>query len=239
MSKNEGEFVVADERAVHSVLSQYKIYADGSTEFQQAMRGAADFIKLDRGQTVMDSGKNCDAALFVGNGRVRVFVEGERGRIANLYHVQPGECCPINIGACLMAIEASASAAADSGVEAAIIGTKRFHILRKNYPELRDWLFDQTAVRYGEVVSLLRNVITMTVDQRIADFLLSQSAGTVESGQRISTTHAHLAMEIGTAREVVNRRLQSLQNAGVVSLGRGTICIASRSALESIRDGGA
>jgi CRP/FNR family transcriptional regulator, anaerobic regulatory protein len=238
MSFEEPEPFSDDERGVHTVLSQYDIYANGSDEFRQVLRSAADYLKIERGKTVMHSGEICDVVLFVGNGRVRVFVEGETGRVANLYHVQPGECCPINIGACLMAVEAWASAAADSDVEAAVIPTERFHALRDGHGELRDWLFDQTAVRYGEIVSLLRNVITLTVDQRIAEYLLSQSPDFRDDADTINITHANFAMEIGTAREVVNRRLKSLEKAGIVSLSRGEIAIVNRPALESIRDGG-
>ena len=186
---------------------------------------------------MMQAGEACEAALLVGKGRVRVFIEGESGRVANLYHVHAGELCPINIGACLRRMGAFANAVSDGPVEAVIISPDKFDKMRDENEELRNWLFEATAERYGEVVALLRNVITLSVDQRLAEYLLvnTQHNGTVK--RSVSVTHATLAMDIGTAREVINRRLKTLENSGVLALTRGSIEIRDRHALESIRDG--
>jgi len=238
MADTDKERLSGSNLGVHEVLSHYGFYSSASDRFRQMMRDIADYIEVERGQPLMRSGEACDVVLFVGDGRVRVFVEGESGRIANLYHVHSGECCPINIGASLMGVQACASAVADSTVKAAAIPATRFDMLRAESSELRDWIFDATACRYGEVVSLLRNVITLTVDQRLAEYLLRRSADDEHHRPTLNITHANLAMDIGTAREVINRRLKALQSTDIVALGRGTITVTDPAALESIRDGG-
>lgn len=238
MAEKEEERLTKSQRGVHEVLSHYGFYQSGSDKFRQMMLDTADYVEVERGQPVMRSGEACDVVLFVGDGRVRVFIEGESGRVANLYHVHSGECCPINIGASLTGVHACASGVADSCVKAAAVPATRFDALRAESDELRDWIFDATACRYGEVVSLLRDVITLTVDQRLAEYLLKRLAGDEPNGSMLNITHANLAMDIGTAREVINRRLKILQSTGVVKLGRGTITITDQTVLASIRDGG-
>jgi CRP/FNR family transcriptional regulator len=238
MTKDQKGMVSGDDSGVHAVLGFYDFYSRAPESFQQKMREVAVYIEVERGHPIMQSGAACAGVLFVGSGRVRIFVEGERGRTANLYHVHSGECCPINIGASLLKTDAVASAVADSALKAVAVPAESFDMLRGESSELRDWLFDATASRYGEIVSLLRNVITLTVDQRLAAYLLKNVLEDDEGGALVRKTHADLAMDIGTAREVVNRRLKVLQNADIVALGRGAIRIVDQAALTSIRDEG-
>jgi len=236
MTENGKQAPSDDDRGKDNVLRQYDFYLSSNEEFRRALRDAAKYIAVEHGQPLMESGKACEAALLVGRGRVRVFVEGENGRVANLYHVHAGELCPINIGACLSRSGAFANAVSDSPVEAVIIAPDAFDRLRDESHELRNWLFDATAARYGEVVTLLRDLITLTVDQRLAEYLLSRSIVRGQVTRSIDITHADLAMEIGTAREVINRRLKTLEHSGVLELSRGSIVILDRAALESIQN---
>ncbi len=47
-------------------------------------------------------------------------------------------------------------------------------------------------------------------------------------------THNQLAVELGTAREVISRKLKDFQNRGILSLNRGKISLMDRLALENI-----
>jgi CRP/FNR family transcriptional regulator len=71
-----------------------------------------------------------------------------------------------------------------------------------------------------------------SVDRRLADALLARR------GEEIATTQAELAVEVGTAREVVTRRLQAFAKDGLVTIGRGGLRIIDRAGL-SVRAGGA
>jgi len=237
MTTNESRNVGDAERKKDAILRRYSFYTDGDEDFQRQLRDAAQYIAVGHEQPMMHAGQACEAALLVGKGRVRVFIEGESGRVANLYHVHAGELCPINIGACLRRMGAFANAVADGPVEAVIIAPDEFDEMRAENEELRNWLFEATAERYGEVVALLRNVITLSVDQRLAEYLLARSQLGDKVTRSVDVTHANLAMDIGTAREVINRRLKTLESSGVLALGRGSIEIRDRQALESIRDG--
>ena len=53
----------------------------------------------------------------------------------------------------------------------------------------------------------------------------------------VAATQAELAGEVGTAREVVTRRLAAFVREGLVALGRGTVTIADRAGLRARADG--
>ncbi|MDH5752548.1 MAG: helix-turn-helix domain-containing protein [Deltaproteobacteria bacterium] len=48
-------------------------------------------------------------------------------------------------------------------------------------------------------------------------------------------THAQLAIDLGSAREVISRTLKKLEREGGVSLVRGKIMVTSREVLEKYR----
>jgi CRP/FNR family transcriptional regulator len=49
-------------------------------------------------------------------------------------------------------------------------------------------------------------------------------------------THHELAIELGSAREVVSRHLKRFEKYGWLNLNRGTIEIINRSALENMSE---
>jgi CRP/FNR family transcriptional regulator, anaerobic regulatory protein len=71
----------------------------------------------------------------------------------------------------------------------------------------------------------MEEVVFDPIDRRLARVLLEPNK------MRIATTHQELAVQLGTAREVVSRHLKRFEQYGWVSLTRGAIDIADRKAL--------
>jgi CRP/FNR family transcriptional regulator, anaerobic regulatory protein len=67
------------------------------------------------------------------------------------------------------------------------------------------------------------------MDVRLAERLLE-----LEQTAIIAATHQALAVELGTAREVISRTLGEFQRRGWVELSRGEIRILSRAGLERL-----
>jgi CRP/FNR family transcriptional regulator len=91
-----------------------------------------------------------------------------------------------------------------------------------------------------EVMSLVEEVAFRRMDQRLArrlQDLLGAGAGSGSSGTA-ETTHAELASDLGTAREVVSRLLKEFERLGAISLSRGRIDLKSASLLREIAEGG-
>ncbi|MFN7091173.1 MAG: Crp/Fnr family transcriptional regulator, partial [Allorhizobium sp.] len=74
---------------------------------------------------------------------------------------------------------------------------------------------------------VLEQVAFVKVEQRLAHALLERAD---EEG-RVALTHQELAAVIGTAREVVSRRLEALSSKGVVENERGQIRLVDRGEL--------
>ena len=94
--------------------------------------------------------------------------------------------------------------------------------------------FSATVLRFGEVIALIREITTRRVDRRLAEYLLRKFDESEESPPAAEVTQQNIALDLGTAREVVSRRLQELDSVGAVELRRGKIILQDRLALHRV-----
>ena len=221
-------------RPAHDVLRNYGFYI-GSTPIERlSLLEAATPVSARPGQVLMESGYACAEVLLLGEGRLRVFIAAESGREVTLYYVHRGESCPVNVGAALMGVPACADAAVDTALSAVSLPAANFRKIAQRNAELQDYALSATVLRFGEIIGLIRKITTKRVDQRLAEYLLRKFDGSKDSPPVVTVTHQNIALELGTAREVVTRRLRDLAGMGVVKLQRGKIQLRDRSALHAI-----
>lgn len=228
------EALEAEQQGLHDVLQHYGFYQNSSPSQRMDLLAVARPVTAGDGQSLLEAGYSCRDIVFVGQGRVRVYVTGESGREVTLYHVSRGESCPVNIGAAIMGIGAFANASACGEMGGVAIAADRFRQIAEGNPEVRDYVFAATVLRFGEIVTLVREITTRRVDHRLAEYLLHRFAESLERPPVAEITQQAIAMELGTAREVVSRRLQQLDNLGAVELRRGRIILKDRLVLRRI-----
>jgi cAMP-binding proteins - catabolite gene activator and regulatory subunit of cAMP-dependent protein kinases len=79
-------------------------------------------------------------------------------------------------------------------------------------------------------MALIGDVAFGRMNVRLARLLLQRQA------EILRVTHQELAVELGTAREVVSRVLKGFERRGLIAAGRGRITIVNRLGLESLCD---
>jgi len=174
------------------------------------------------GQSVFSAGDDCSGLILVGGGSLRIYVTGHSGRIVTLYHVKPGELCPVNLRSVMAQDALLASADAEGDLHAATLGLDGFRYLVDNHRDFRSFILETVTARFGDVIRQIADVTTRSVDYRIARFL-ERSARDLPPHGTIFVTNDAIAADIGASREVVNRKLRALQSIGVVQLGRGRV----------------
>jgi CRP/FNR family transcriptional regulator len=218
----------------HEVLRKYGFYINSSPEQRLELLESANPLEATCGHTLLEAGYSCRDVLLVGRGRIRIFIAGENGREVTLYYVKPGESCPVNLSAAMMGIGAFADAAASGELVALTISAQDFRNMSQRNAALQDYIFSATVLRFGEVIGLIREVTTRRVDHRLAEYLLRKFDESVESPPAAEVTQHNIALDLGTAREVVSRRLQELDSIGAVELRRGKIILQDRLALHRV-----
>lgn len=191
------------------------------------LRTAVRRVSIPAGEAVFRAGAPCAGYVLVISGSVRVQMVAESGREIVLYRVEDGQTCILTT-ACLMASEDyAADAVAETDVDAALLGAADFHRLLAESAAFRGFVFESYGARLADLMALIDEVAFRRIDVRLAEFLI----GNRDDQDRLHITHQELAVELGSAREVVSRQLKEFERRGWVGLGRGQIHLTDVGAL--------
>ncbi len=184
-------------------------------------------VNVPRGTVLFRAGDRCHTFLMVLDGAVRVQMASETGREIVLYRVGRGETCIVTTACLLTDKPYSAEAVAETDIDAVALADGPFHDLVARSAAFRDFVFASFGNRLTGMMMLIEEVAFGRVDLRLARFLADRRD---ETGG-LDTTHQALAVELGTAREVVSRQLKEFERRGFVSLSRGRIQVLDAAAL--------
>ncbi|BDV39505.1 Crp/Fnr family transcriptional regulator [Methylocystis bryophila] len=201
---------------------------DEATKAALARRGAP--LRAAAGAWIFRQGLPCEAYPIVVSGRIRVQKTGANGREITLYRVGPGETCVITT-ACLMRDAAyDAEAIAETDVTAKVLPKADFRELLASSASFRDFVFRTFSARLASLLARIEEVAFERIDRRLAQRLLDA----VGEDGAIAATHRELAVELGTAREVVSRKLKDFERSGWIELHRGGVRLLQPEALRRI-----
>lgn len=206
--------------------------AELSAEDRDVLASAAR-ISVPARTMIFSPGDRCTGFVLVLAGSVRVTRITEEGRELVLYRIGPGESCILTT-ACLLAREDhAAEAVAETDVEALQLAAADFQLLMDRARPFRDFVFTTFGTRLVGLTNLLEGIAYERVDVRLARLLLERAG----EASVVTTTHQQLANELGSAREVVSRRLEDFAARGWVELGRGRVMLAERDGLADLAGG--
>lgn len=187
-------------------------------------------VTAPAGTVIFGPGKSPENMLFLLAGTVRVQQVSDTGHEIVLYRIEAGESCVLTT-ACLLAYDDyAATGIAETDVRAAAVPRDVFDDLVAQSKSFRNFVFAAFSKRITDLFLMIDEVAFQRIDVRLADKLLKLSHG----DDRIATTHQKLAVELGTAREVVSRQLQEFQRRGWIAQARGVVMIADRAGLQDV-----
>lgn len=156
----------------------------------------------------------------------------DNGRDIVLYRVDAGESCVLTT-ACMMAEEAyNAEGVAETDITVIVLPKMAFDSLVAEEPAFRNFVFAAYSRRLIDLLRVVDDVAFGRIDVRLAERLLNLVGGDKE----IAATHAQIASELGTAREVISRVLNDFQKRGMIAQSRGRIAIVDKPALRALAD---
>lgn len=187
-------------------------------------------IDVPGNTVVFGPGTQPESLMLLLEGSVRVQQVSESGREIVLYRISAGESC-IMTTACLLAFEDySASGVAECDLKAIAISRELSNRLLAGSKQFREFVFSAFAKRITDLFATVEEVAFQRLDVRLAQKLLEM----VQEDGVVFTTHQYLAVELGTAREVVSRQLREFQHRQWVSQARGSITLLDMSELKQL-----
>lgn len=190
---------------------------------------AAQTVSVPSGAVAFRKGDTCSNFILVLAGCVRVQLSSEGGREVTLYRVRPGDTCALTTSCLVGKEDYPAEAVVEEDVTALMIPDSEFRQALLDSEPFRLFVFRGFSGRLCAIVSRMEMVTLRTIDERLADYLLKGGVDVLSN-----ITHQGLASEIGTAREVVSRKLSSFESDGLIKSSRGRIEILDRGKLAAL-----
>lgn len=188
-------------------------------------------VKLKAGICAFtDGGESTSIPLLI-RGSIKVLKTAESGREILLYRIKPGETCIIMLSSALGNIPYPATAIVEQEMEALMIPNELYKYWLQHIPAVQTFTYQSMAQRLGSVMTLIEEITFKRIDIRLIRFLLEHTS---ERQAILYETHEEVAIELGTAREVISRLLKNLESDHLLMLSRGKIEITNRQKLEKM-----
>ena len=175
-------------------------------------------VKYAKGTGVHGGGDDCVGIMLIKSGQLRTYILSEDGRDITLYRLFKGDVCILSASCVLDAITFDVFIDAEEDTEVLLINSAVFHQL--------------ATTRFSDVMWAMQQVLFMSVDKRLAIFLIDELAK--GNSDEIKLTHEQIARYMGSAREVVSRMLKYFAQEGVVALSRGGLKIIDKAKLRRL-----
>ncbi|MBO9464897.1 Crp/Fnr family transcriptional regulator [Tropicibacter sp. R15_0] len=188
-------------------------------------------MDVPKGTVLFQPGEAVKGFVIMLEGRVDVFLTGPTGREILLYAVEPGQSCVQSTLGLMGGEDYSGEAITRGPARLVLVPKEMFLTLMGEDDGFRDFVFRAFAKRMQTMMHLLEKVAFTRVEARLAQILLERCEAGV-----LTATHAEIAVMIGSAREVVSRRLDALAKRGILHLERGRVEIRDFETLEVLAE---
>jgi CRP/FNR family transcriptional regulator len=212
------------------VLERLDFFRGAPAELQSTVLAAARYVRLAPGEFLFREGDASSEFAAVGRGSIRVFRIGATGREITLYHVRSQESSLVSMLAVLLGRPVIATGQAEVATEVVLFPANSLRDWVATSDPMRRYIFETVARALVDVTTLLENIAFRTMDSRLAALLLEHFA----TADVISMRHEDIAAELGTAREVVSRLLESYERRGAINLSRGRVEMRDETVLRQL-----
>jgi len=184
--------------------------------------GKAMRMQVKRGSVLFRDGDACNGYVLVVSGAIRVQKVDPQGHEIVLYRVEDGQSCMLTTTCLLANQHYPAEGVAETDVDLVLLPLDAFDAALSDSPAFRHFVMANIGQRISDLMLLLEDVAFGRKDMRLASFLLKNAD---KNGDVLELTHRQLAVELGTAREVVSRLLKDFERKGLVQLGRNKVIL--------------
>lgn len=188
-------------------------------------------VGYPKGTTVHD-GNECSGVIFVRAGCLRVYMLSEAGKDITLYRLHAGDMCMLSASCVIQAITFDVQVDAEEDCDCFIIRGQAFADVAERWPEIKIFALETAVSRFSDVMWVMQQILFMSMDKRLAIFLLDETARL--GGDTVALSHEQIAKYMGSAREVVSRMLKYFSAEGIVEVSRRGVRICNRARLREL-----
>jgi len=174
-------------------------------------------VKFKKGTNIHD-GNECTGIILIKSGSLRLYLLSEDGKEVTLYRLFPGDMCVLSASCVLDTLTVDVFIDSEENSECVVVGGCAYEDLSRRMSEVKIFTLETALSRFSDVMWVMQQILFMSMDKRLAIFLLDECAKTGED--TVKLTHEQIAKYMGSAREVVSRMLKYFASEGIVAASR-------------------
>ena len=176
--------------------------------------------ELDTDEVLMASGDTIVFLPIVLDGVLRVIRQSADDKEVFLYHLYPRQTCAVAISCCMAGRKSTVKAVAEQPTSLLLVPVNQLDYLSK-YTEWTHFINSAYATRFGELLDVIDLIAFHKMDVQLFNYLLQRKKA--NNTALISITHQQIADELHSHREAISRLLRTMEEKGLVRLGRNAI----------------
>lgn len=176
--------------------------------------------KVAKGDALLQPGDDIIFIPIVLKGSIRILRQDEEGQEVFLYHLYPGQTCAMSLTCCQAGKKSMIKAIVEDETEVLQIPIKQTEDWFK-YPEWKAYVSNNYNNRFAELMQVVDLIAFSHMDKQLLHYLTERSKAL--NTKVLEMTHQHIADELHTHREAISRLLRTMEQKGIVKLGRNSI----------------
>lgn len=216
---NYGETLDNRAKDINSLYEMYPVLKNIDKKNNEIISTHAIFKTVYSEDYVSSAESVCAGVLFVIKGIIKIQKINRDGKETNLYNIKQGEFCHEALS-CLSNLESlniTGKAIQDSEVCIIPFDIVGKYFIRDN--EFLLYMYKDLYKKFNTVLENKEDMIHESLESRLTRLLINKNS------KIIYATHNELAFEVDSVREVVSRKLKSIEKRGYIKLERGKIVI--------------
>lgn len=198
------------------------------TQSQKERLSAIPTVTVEEGTVLFEENQPCQAFPLVLEGGVKVYKQSSQGREILLYRVLPGESCIVSLNGLVQESTYLAQGCVEQRSCLMLVPRKMF-LEWLVIPAFQRYVMSLFSARLTDLLQKVEEVAFHRLDARLAAALLGQ-------GRMVHKTHAALANELSSVREMVSRLLKKFEAQGLVKLSREQVEICDPAGLRLLAE---
>ncbi|HHU80125.1 MAG: Crp/Fnr family transcriptional regulator [Bacilli bacterium] len=216
-----------------NILNEYlTIFPELSSRDQKQIIDGSSFHKYKKGEQIYNVTRTCNGIMIVKSGQLRTYMLSDEGKEITLYRLLPGDVCVMTSSCLFNNLDIEIHILVEKPTEVIIIPYQILDSMRKENSMVDRFLLDIISQRFSEVMWVMEQVVFSPMLKRVAECLVNHWS--LADSDVVRITHGEIANDLGTAREVVTRLLDYLQNDNVIKQERGKITILDPLKLQTL-----
>ena len=183
-------------------------------------------VHYARHAPVRAAGDSCLGILYVKMGGLRLSLLSEEGREASIARLGAGQVCVLS------AVTFDVEITAEEESDILVLPSHVFGPLMAENIYVECFVYRTATELFSDVIGAVERLLFMTLEQRVASFLLDEAAR--RGTDTLAITQEAIALGIASAREAVTRALRQLAARGLVEVFRGGVKLLDRKALYAL-----